>query len=136
MTPRPFYRSRLFWLGLPGLVFLLWAWWLSTGHYSGAGFGGGNNWVIGQMGGEVFAQWVSTSGPDWGEFGVEHREMTGEDAQDVKEMFVFMNGCSPAFRAIFIPYYWPVIAYTATWLFSLALWQRRKSRRLKLHAAP
>jgi hypothetical protein len=23
---RPFYRSRLFWLGLPGLVFLLWAW--------------------------------------------------------------------------------------------------------------
>ncbi len=26
MTPRPFYRSRLFWLGLPGLVFLLWTW--------------------------------------------------------------------------------------------------------------
>jgi hypothetical protein len=23
---RPWYRSRLFWLGLPGLVFLLWAW--------------------------------------------------------------------------------------------------------------
>ena len=24
---RPWYRSRLFWLGLPGLVFLLWLWW-------------------------------------------------------------------------------------------------------------
>ena len=23
---RPWYRSRLFWLGLPGLLFLLWAW--------------------------------------------------------------------------------------------------------------
>jgi hypothetical protein len=23
---RPWYRSRLFWLGIPGLVFLLWAW--------------------------------------------------------------------------------------------------------------
>jgi hypothetical protein len=23
---RPWYRSRLFWLGLPGLVFLLWLW--------------------------------------------------------------------------------------------------------------
>jgi len=27
MTMRPFYRSRLFWLGVPGLVFLLWVWW-------------------------------------------------------------------------------------------------------------
>ena len=26
MMIRPWYRSRLFWLGLPGLVFLLWAW--------------------------------------------------------------------------------------------------------------
>ena len=23
---RPWYRSRLFWLGIPGLVFLLWSW--------------------------------------------------------------------------------------------------------------
>jgi hypothetical protein len=23
---RPWYRSRLFWLGLPGLVFLMWLW--------------------------------------------------------------------------------------------------------------
>jgi len=27
MMMRPFYRSRLFWLGVPGLVFLLWVWW-------------------------------------------------------------------------------------------------------------
>ena len=34
MTPRPFYRSRLYWLGLPGLLFLLWVWWDSGGNYS------------------------------------------------------------------------------------------------------
>lgn len=29
---RPWYRSRLFWLGLFGLVFLLWCWWDSMEH--------------------------------------------------------------------------------------------------------
>ena len=28
--PRSIYRSRLFWLGLLGLIFLLWGWWHST----------------------------------------------------------------------------------------------------------
>lgn len=27
---RPYYASRLFWLGIPGLLFLLWAWWHSN----------------------------------------------------------------------------------------------------------
>jgi hypothetical protein len=36
MTVRRFYRSRLFWLGVPGLVFLVWAWWDSGGYVSNA----------------------------------------------------------------------------------------------------
>ena len=31
---RPWYRSRLFWLGLPGLVFLLWCWWDSMQRWT------------------------------------------------------------------------------------------------------
>ena len=31
---RPFYRSRLFWLGMPGLVFLIWGWRDSETHYT------------------------------------------------------------------------------------------------------
>jgi hypothetical protein len=31
---RPWYRSRLFWLGLPGLAFLLWAGWDSERNFS------------------------------------------------------------------------------------------------------
>ncbi|MEK7951669.1 hypothetical protein [Luteolibacter soli] len=29
---RPFYKSRLFWCGVPGLVFLVWAWVISFHH--------------------------------------------------------------------------------------------------------
>jgi hypothetical protein len=133
VTPRPFYRSRLFWLGLPGLVFLLWAWWLSTGHYSGAGFGG---WVIGQMGGEVFARWDADGRPDWVEFGAGHRDMKEGEAQEMKGMLPAVRELFPSYRIIFIPYFWPVLAYTATWLLTLAWWQRRKYRISKLHTAP
>ncbi|MEK7951665.1 hypothetical protein [Luteolibacter soli] len=31
---RPFYKARLFWCGVPGLVFLLWVWWDSGGYES------------------------------------------------------------------------------------------------------
>ncbi|MCW1926549.1 hypothetical protein OKA05_28615 [Luteolibacter arcticus] len=34
MAARAFHRSRHFWLGVPGLVFLLWAWWDSGGYMS------------------------------------------------------------------------------------------------------
>jgi hypothetical protein len=37
-----FYRSRLFWLGVPGLVFLLWVWWDSGGYVSYARWVRGN----------------------------------------------------------------------------------------------
>ena len=33
---RPWYRSRFFWAGIPGLLFLLWAWWDSGAYHSHA----------------------------------------------------------------------------------------------------
>lgn len=35
MNPRPIYRSMSFWLGLPGLLFLLWTWRDSLTHVAG-----------------------------------------------------------------------------------------------------
>ena len=134
MTPRPFYRSRLFLLGLPGLVFMLWGWWLSMGHVSRVKFEG--NVFIGQMGGEVFA-WSDPSG--WtmgGIFRSEHRDMTGEEMRELKNWWAAETETARSLRVVYIPYYWLVLAYAATWLLTLALWQRRKSRLLKLHAAP
>lgn len=35
MKPKPFHRSMTFWLGLPGLLFLLWSWHDSMTHDAG-----------------------------------------------------------------------------------------------------
>ncbi len=136
MTPRPFYRSRLFWLGLPGLVFLLWGWWLSTGHWSGAGFAEPRAWGLGQIGGEVYGVWDAGGGPEWRNFNGGHRKVGAEDIAVVKRDWAEAEEMGEGFRYVFIPYYWPVLAYTATWLLTLAWWQRHKTRLLKLHTAP
>ncbi len=137
MSPRPFYRSRLFWLGLPGLVFLLWGWWLSMGYWSSVGFAGSrNSWGMGQVWGEVYAIWDWDGPPDWGNFGAGNWEVTREAVHEVKDSWAAEMEWNPSLRVVFIPCYWPALAYVATWLLTLAWWQRRKARILKLHAAP
>ena len=132
MNPRPFYRSRLFWLGLPGLVFLLWGWWLSTGHWSEVGSEAGIYWGIGQLGGEVYAFWDLNGPPDWGQFESANPGPGLTKVGDLKRTLAVMREIYPTYRSVFIPYYWLILAYTAAWLLTLALWQRRKSR----HTAP
>lgn len=106
------------------------------GALLGGGFGGGNNWVIGQMGGEVFVQWDADGRPDWGAFGAGHREKTVGEAQEMKGMLATVREAFPSHRIVFIPYYWAVLAYAATWLLTLAWWWRRKTRLIKLHSPP
>jgi hypothetical protein len=56
---RPWYCSRLFWLGLPGLVFLLWIWLAKVRTHLGAGYSGiisngvTSTHFIGSSGGEI-----------------------------------------------------------------------------------
>ncbi|MEK7951675.1 hypothetical protein [Luteolibacter soli] len=57
MMPCPFYRSRLFWYGVPGLVFLLWVWWDS---------GGWNSHVRWERPGKVRYVGVRMGGVQWG----------------------------------------------------------------------
>ena len=80
--------------------------------------------------------WKSNEGPDWGQFGARHDEITGEEAREHKDGWAMRSESDPSFRYVLVPYYWPVLAYVATWLLTLAWWQRRKSRQKKLHAAP
>jgi hypothetical protein len=42
---RTIYPSRLFWLGLPGLAFLLWCWWDSTENCSAILWARSHSWV-------------------------------------------------------------------------------------------
>lgn len=137
VTPRPFYRSRAFWLGLPGLAILLWGWWVSTGYVSWARVLGADQFLIGQCGGGAYAIWDLGGSPDgwdgW-EFVVGHEKMSAREVRQLKAELAGRETNSN-YHYFSIPYYWPVLAYTATWLLTLAWWQRRKSRLMKLHAA-
>ncbi len=115
MNPRPFYRSRLFWLGLPGLVFLLWGWEISIEYYSHIHFGGSHHWVIGQSWGVVFAMSDPSGWPDWRNIDSEHAKISGvDDFLGVRSNAASWGERYPTLPMIFIPYYWPVLAYTAT----------------------
>ncbi len=136
MHPRPFYRSRLFWLGLLGLVFLLWGWWLSMEHYSFMGFGGAPHWEVGQIRGELYAYWNSSGWPNLDYPHFEHQEMSMEEARNVRAELDLWPGMEANLCFVVIPYYWVVLACAGVWLLTLAWWQCRKSRLLKLHTAP
>lgn len=121
------FRSRAFWFGVPGLVFLAWGWWISMGYFSEAGFWGAYSWGIGQMGGEIYALWDSDGGPEWRSFYAEHQEMTGEQAREVKEDWVLASKWDPSVRYVFIPYHWPALGYVAGWA-GLIFWRSRRYR--------
>ena len=124
------FRSRAFWFGVPGLVFLLWGWWISMGHWSGAGFDGARFWGIGQQGCEVFAVWNSEGGPEWGEFVAGHRKTSEKQVRVWKESIADRRrGYDPACRYVFIPYRWMFLAYVAG-LAGLVGWRWRMYRAL------
>jgi len=135
MHPGPWYRSRLFWFGLLGLLFLLWGWWLSTGHISVAGFTEKSPMAIGQAGGEVYGYWRSDEWPVWRGFHSDHDGISKEQASGLKLRLVEWREREPALRFVFIRYYVVILVYMAAWLLPLAWWQRRISRLLELHSA-
>jgi hypothetical protein len=144
----PFHRSRLFWLGLPGLVFLLWAWLgsplnlrvrISIGDY------------ILRVGGEDRALKV-----DWEVYGSGHLAAPGlrfykggmyagdidTEGQrffpkalryDVRKYHYHLGVRS--IPEVKLAYWFLLLFYMMIWLLVLTVWQRRKFRLLKLHAA-
>ena len=53
MSPRPIHRTLLFWLGVPGLIFCLWAWIRSNFH---------GTVIIAQIPHRFFCQFTSAAG--------------------------------------------------------------------------
>jgi hypothetical protein len=120
-------RSRVFWFGVPGLVFLLWGWWISMGYFSYAGFGGTGYWTIGQLGGEVFVLWRLGESPDWRDLDAVHGKARADEMRRLRYSLDGWRELVPTFRYVFIPYYWPVIGYVAGWA-GLVFWRSRKYR--------
>lgn len=149
---RPWYRSVLCGLGIPGLLFLLWGWLadpmagsgvtvtlgdfrLTAGDWSRVGR---LSWEVYGSGGRLSAQGIRTSSHRLQSVQVEPRDLQ-----------VF----APAFRyevreddstpvglrripQVRVAYWFLLVLYLSAWIALLAGWQRRKSRLLKLHTAP
>ena len=149
---RPWYRSVLCWLGIPGLLFLLWGWLADPMAGSGVTMTLGNfrltvgdwsrvgraSWEVYGSGGRLSAQGIRTSS-----------YRLGSDQGEFRDQQVF----APAFRyevreddstpvglrripQVRVAYWLLLMLYLSAWGALLAGWQRRKTRLLKLQAAP
>lgn len=116
------FRSKAFWFGVPGLVGLLWGWWVSMGYRSWVEF---ETWGVGLSAGEVYAYWFLEAMPGWGDMGVGHCEVEPEEVLEWKRMLVDSPHVIPDFRLTFIPLYWPVLGYLALWI-GLLIWRKRR----------
>ena len=123
------FRSKAFWFGVPGLVGLLWGWWVSMGYWSHAGFRGQHSQWIGQVGGEVYAIWDLKGWPDWQQFAVWHNEKSVEEVSAVKRFVASEAQKKTATHIVFVPYYLPVVSYVAVWA-GLLIWRKRRYDKL------
>lgn len=141
MNPRPFYRSRMFWFGLPGLLFLLWAWMDSIRYATSIWCSGKVGIRVTQTSGNAaFDVWRYShfvGAPDLGM----NRTATTDDAARMRAKLLaevdlnwYLADAKP--HSSSIHHKVVVLAYVTAWILTLALWQRRKSRISKLHTAP
>jgi len=137
---RPWYRSRLFLLGIPGLLFLLWAWLADPLPASSLTLTTSahrlnldsrkrqfmirreanrpDNFVIGGR------QGTAASGTPRARFfppAVDHRTLDFSAPPDRQHRVNFLS----------IAYWFLLLLYLVAWSLLLLAWQRRKSRRLK-----
>jgi hypothetical protein len=161
---RPWHRSRLFWLGLPGLVFLLWAWGESNVVRLKTLVEPGWGWVWSSQG-KLCWHDVNGDTSDW-EVTVDYRE--GSLSVRPQEEFVIACGfpaprgyigrtpvmiaerrwfppprweavqldASSSCRLVSLPYWLLTGSYAGLWLGGLSGWQRRKARLMKIPPPP
>ncbi len=156
MSPRPFYRSILFWLGIPGLIFLIWFWFPGTG-FTVTWVRAKDRIVIASGGGTIGAAYqkftVSRSTglsfllPPTG-FTLEprvnqldpHEGIVGAPRLTMRKLFPpaiqesHIRGGTWASNVTFAVWLLGLL-YLPVWLGTFAWWQRRKSHLLKLHTA-
>jgi hypothetical protein len=149
---RPWYRSRLFWLGLPGLVFMLWLWLAKAdqrfafGHIAITGPGEETLRIIGTYNGSIrqtTIRYSNGTSTGW-QRGFHWRGFHGSGASLAPEHVDYFPRPLEIIRGPLLgrePWgirlaWWVVIsAYTAVWLGAVAGWQRRKARLRRRAAA-
>lgn len=142
---RPWYRSLLFWLGIPGLMFLVWACadstrfvsslkWQSKGGVLDFRSSGNSLWINsfhcldpGRRSDLTFDRVPVSRLP----LAVEHPLFPS-----AVRFGSFHDACTDSTARMLVIAYWlKISAYLAVWIACLVCWQRRKAR-LSRRAAP
>jgi len=138
-SPKPFYRSCLFWLGLPGMMFLCWLWLGMSGRevtlaasvpyaYSIWMNVGNGSLIIQDM---DFPP--SSSGPwqwHWGE------EKVPKQVHPMKIGTLPWKPGATRSRYVVVSFWLLAAIYAAGCVCACRWWQRRKARLLKASVAP
>ena len=141
LRPKPFYRSRLFWLGLPGLMFLLWFWLIFSpkGIFINAGLRSGSilsfqSAIEFTFSDEERRLWEVEVLPLEEADRIDHTDpvfkqdsesWTGESVVGGRPRLAFFRMDYLSMRP-----WWPSAAYLVVWLGLLWGWQHRKTRML------
>jgi hypothetical protein len=139
---RPWYRSRLFWLGVPGLVFLVWGWWKSGSQM--VRFDNGINDSNPALAlffdeGCLMASWVYDSDSEW-RLEAEQMGMFQQASNHPNHWLSTRLGYEleqPGYRQyheFYVPLWLSVAAYLCVWLGLIVSSQGRKARLLKRSA--
>jgi hypothetical protein len=99
------FRSKAFWFGVPGLVGLLWGWWVSMGHISTAAVGQTRYWRIAQSAGEVLVSWDMSGLPDDLEVVGKHFDASPEASIDWRRTLKSSDEMFPASKRVGISYH-------------------------------
>jgi len=135
---RSLIRSRLLWLALPGLLFLLWGWLNEPEYYSGTSLSVGDHYLaIGDNGRQVYlsasiyspGRWTA---PGFKWFRAPRASVNLPEDQQILVSKAFACGIisKPDRSAIWanLSYWLLILLYLAALLAIRLWWQRRKSR--------
>jgi hypothetical protein len=138
---RPWYRSRLFWLGVPGLVFLMWGWWKSGSQM--VRFSNGindSNPAVGLFFDEscLMISWELDWDFDW-HIELEEAGMFEQTSDHPVGWFSKRFGYeleelgSRQLNQFYIPLWLAVASYSVLWWGALLLWRRFQTKWHRVH---
>lgn len=132
---RPWYRSRLFWLGIPGLAFLVWCWLALDQRNAGIAWTTPEyRWGLSDSEGFVQLAIIKGSGlTDGYPSGLSFWSRVFSRANVLWFPKAFQHvhplpGNKITTEYIRVSYWLLILLYLATWLGALTGWQRRKAR--------
>jgi hypothetical protein len=134
---RPWYRSRLFWLGMPCLLFLFWGWFAKSRVWGEVKVGG-HRLAIGNTEGQLRILFTGSSHG----FVIAGRQGTDHQARETSllpsaiKLTVIDFSSGWRLTNLKLAYWFLLLLYVTAWSIWLVAWQRRKARLLKAPAEP